>query len=93
MINHFKDADKTETETQAEDASGVCDEGREGDGLVLLDDGVVRIFEENLQNGKVLFRVLHQEAGEGGQRNCRFRVHIVICVTDNWIKKYSIQNT
>ena len=83
MINHFKDADKTEAETEAEDASGVCDEGREGDGLVLLDDGVVRIFEENLQNGKVLLRVLYQEAGEGGQQKCRFWVHIIICVTHN----------
>ena len=63
MINDFKDADKAEAETKAEDSSGVGDEGRGRDGLVLLDDRVVRIFEENFQNRKILFGVFDQKTG------------------------------
>ena len=46
MVENFDDADETEAETESQNSSGVCDEGRPSNGLVLFYDCVVRILEQ-----------------------------------------------
>lgn len=58
MVNHFKDANKTQSKTKSNKTTSIANEGCKGNLYISYNFGVVRIFEIDSNLGKVLFGIV-----------------------------------
>ena len=49
-VDRFKDADEAHAQAEAQEASGVGNEGQDGHGFIVPDLGVERVVDEDLQD-------------------------------------------
>ena len=61
MTNYFKTADDTDSQKKAKQAPNVSEKLDKWNCFLSLNLGEKRIFDENCDNGKVIFRIFGEE--------------------------------
>ena len=86
MIENFENADQAETHAKSGQTSGVANKSNERHLLVFLDFCVVRIFDENFKDSKIISRIVEHEIVKVfiGIHLCRICL-VILVANASWI--------